>query len=579
MKAKSRWIYPGGGLMFCLIFTLASAVANAQEGQAITGRVVTDTGKPLPNVSIRLSSSNRDGREASSRSTFTDENGEFQFKNLPDRNYDLSFSVRGGYTPKQPRPDGQRTTGLRPGDSTTITMMKGGVITGRVTDPDGEPLVGIGVSAIPVRNDRGQRTIYPNVSFPRTTDDRGVYRLYGLSPGTYLVAANAGPIIGIASQSAFYGQVPTYHPSSTRDTATEVKVASGDEVSDVDIRYRGEAGRTVSGKLSGGESSTLSSNAIVSLRDVATGASAGSAATQKSQNGMSFAISGIGEGEYELTANWGGIDSDESFSSEPRRVTVKKVDVTGIELRLIPAATLAGRIAVEPSATVCDAKLKISMEDSLVVALRDEKADATASSRWTVATRSNSPDAKGEFKLRNLIPGRYRLNTSLPGETWFVKSINAQLPPNSATVRPAANDLVRAGVLLKPGEKVSGVAIAMTDGGATLGGKVTVTEGSQLPSKLRVYLVPAEPARAEDLLRYAERVVDSKGSFAFISLAPGKYWLLARLIPDSGQFERQPLPLAWDTVERAKLRKDAEAAKNEIELKTCQRVKDHLLRF
>ncbi|MGH9802882.1 MAG: hypothetical protein ACRD82_21150, partial [Blastocatellia bacterium] len=61
--------------------------------------------------------------------------------------------------------------------------------------------------------------------------------------------------------------------------------------------------------------------------------------------------------------------------------------------------------------------------------------------------------------------------------------------------------------------------------------------------------------------------------------APGKYWLLARTIPDNESSDRLPSPVAWDAAERAKLRKEAEAAKNEIELKACQRVKDYVLRF
>jgi hypothetical protein len=43
--------------------------------------------------------------------------------------------------------------------------------------------------------------------------------------------------------------------------------------------------------------------------------------------------------------------------------------------------------------------------------------------------------------------------------------------------------------------------------------------------------------------------------------------------------DRPPQPVAWDAAERAKLRRDAEAAKNEVELLPCQRVKDHVLRF
>jgi len=38
-------------------------------------------------------------------------------------------------------------------------------------------------------------------------------------------------------------------------------------------------------------------------------------------------------------------------------------------------------------------------------------------------------------------------------------------------------------------------------------------------------------------------------------------------------------PAAWDSVERVKLRREAIAAKNEIELQPCARIRDLLLRY
>ncbi|MBL8191139.1 MAG: hypothetical protein JNK38_24185, partial [Acidobacteria bacterium] len=63
----------------------------------------------------------------------------------------------------------------------------------------------------------------------------------------------------------------------------------------------------------------------------------------------------------------------------------------------------------------------------------------------------------------------------------------------------------------------------------------------------------------------------------FKHLAPGKYWLLARSIPDTEKDTQRPA--AFDSTERAKLRKEAEAANQQLELLPCQRVKDHVLKF
>jgi hypothetical protein len=74
-------------------------------------------------------------------------------------------------------------------------MIKGGVITGRVTNATGEPLIGVRVNAVMTRGAEGN-TARRAAARPRFTDDRGFYRLYGLPPGTYVVfTRNAFPLL------------------------------------------------------------------------------------------------------------------------------------------------------------------------------------------------------------------------------------------------------------------------------------------------------------------------------------------------------------------------------------------------
>jgi hypothetical protein len=55
--------------------------------------------------------------------------------------------------------------------------------------------------------------------------------------------------------------------------------------------------------------------------------------------------------------------------------------------------------------------------------------------------------------------------------------------------------------------------------------------------------------------------------------------LIARQASEKDANHDQSRPLVWDAVERGKLRREAAAAKNEIELKVCERVKEHVLRW
>jgi hypothetical protein len=91
-----------------------------------------------------------------------------------------------------------------------------------------------------------------------------------------------------------------------------------------------------------------------------------------------------------------------------------------------------------------------------------------------------------------------------------------------------------------------------------------------------VHLVPAEQAAADDVLRYAEVPMGRNGVFEFKNIAPGKYRLLHRAAPNE---PNGGPPTAWNAYERAKLRKEAEAMKVEIDLKPCQRVTDQVVKY
>jgi hypothetical protein len=80
-------------------------------------------------------------------------------------------------------------------------------------------------------------------------------------------------------------------------------------------------------------------------------------------------------------------------------------------------------------------------------------------------------------------------------------------------------------------------------------------------------------------LRYAEAVARRDGSFSLNNIAPGKYWLVARAAPDDVMGDSQPAPVAQEANERAKLRREAERSKTEVELKPCQRALDQLVKY
>jgi len=78
--------------------------------------------------------------------------------------------------------DGQKVGGIR------ICLWRHSTVSGVVVDEAGEPVVGIQMRALLRTSSAGQRR-FVNAGSIGWTDDRGVYRIHGLFPGDYLVAA------------------------------------------------------------------------------------------------------------------------------------------------------------------------------------------------------------------------------------------------------------------------------------------------------------------------------------------------------------------------------------------------------
>jgi protocatechuate 3,4-dioxygenase beta subunit len=167
----------------------------------IAGTVLTDDTPPQPARKSRVML-NEVSSIIPGRTTTTDDAGRFLFRDLPAGRYNLQaakpgyLSVNHGAT----RP-GRAGTPIAIGaaekrNDVVFRISRGGVITGTVRDQSGQPAPGVGVNVLrygysPVSGERmlSRQTI----SSMGTTDDRGVYRAWGLSPGEYVVVVTPGP--------------------------------------------------------------------------------------------------------------------------------------------------------------------------------------------------------------------------------------------------------------------------------------------------------------------------------------------------------------------------------------------------
>lgn len=536
----------------------ASAKIESKTGD-ISGKVVSEIGQPLANATVWVRPATPEGLPATS--TTTNRDGIFKFSGLERDSYTVNASMP-AYLPKSPEPNpAVQTTG----DLVTLVLMKGGVVTGTVTNSKGEPVEAIAVRVEMVIDEAGRKT--PSISYEGVTDDRGIYRVYGLPSGTYIVAADGTNNYSPTGINAFSIDMPTYAPSSSRDEADEIRVRVGEETSNVDIRYRGERGSTISGFVRGIRTGELGFS--VALTSLAERGPRWNTPFQD-PNGE-FALEGIPDGEYLLVANayWNGRDRG---LSESMVLSVRGADIEGIELTPTALASVSGTVVLkelkEP-VPGCTDKLQQQISTTNVTAWHRVIQDARKKPQFVWRSRSSeTPNSQGNFTLRDLAANEYYFGVRFSGQQWYLQSI--AFVPSTPGGKPI--DATRSWTTVKPGDQLSGLTFTFAQGATLIRGQITLAEGQTLPDKLSVYLVPAEAAHAEDPLRYFASPVSSEGNFWLNSVMPGRYWMLAQPGTDDTRSEVSKLRLPDAAKIRSSLRHTAEQMKTEIELKPCQDV-------
>ncbi len=545
---------------------------KSTEQRAITGRVIGESGQPLPGVNIFISAVGA----SSGQQTATDSEGNFRAQGLDPGTYRL-FANAPAYVPETPLGDANfPPTYYRPGDSATLTLIKGGVIAGIVTNNAGEPLVNATVRAFRVRDSEGKPLRSGVQSRERVTDDRGYYRIYGLQPGSYIVSAGGSGqgsgVIYVYGINAYARQAPTYAPASTRDTAVEIIVRSGEQAT-ADIHDRGDFGHSISGRVSG-VATQLPFNSGVRLMDPETHAMI--ANTGATGDDRTFQLNGVSDGDYEISALAGAGPNADLAVSPARRVSVRSADVTGIELTLATLGSISGRVNIEADAKLaCGRHRDVALRETMITIRRDRVDPDTKNPKdksvqpdepapFLPTFIDSAPNDKGEINLRNLYSGVYRVETRLPGGGWYVKAI---------TTGANSLNIPRDGLALKSSDKVTGLNVTITEGGARLLGRISVAEGQRLPPGLRVYVVPAERESAENVLRFYEAPAADDGSFGIGNIAPGKYWIIARPAEESEAGKIKSIK--QDATLRAKVLREAEGLKKEIPLKPCEQSNDY----
>jgi hypothetical protein len=240
------------------VFFIACAVANAQSQSSLTRKgspssisgKVTMKGKGVAGIVVGLRVNDSPGPQTSRYRSVTDQDGNYRITNVPRGNYQvvpapLGFVLLGEMAAKTLLiTEGETVEGI------DFALVRGSVITGRVTDSDGRPLIEEQIKLLPVEGTNQLDQSYMVAQVNTRTDDRGIYRAFGLRQGRYKVSVGQG-------EDGFYGGVrgsrykQTFHPAVTDPAkATVIEATEGSEATNVDITVgRTLAGFAVSGRI------------------------------------------------------------------------------------------------------------------------------------------------------------------------------------------------------------------------------------------------------------------------------------------------------------------------------------------
>lgn len=446
----------------------------------------------------------------------TDESGAFSFPNVAPGRYIITVQ-RDGYLPLSSGHIGDykmppifSVSSGQTISSFVFRMTPSGVVSGKVKFDDAEPAVNVAIQLYRSYYERGRHG-YIAAAGART-DDRGEYRVHGLEPGSYYVAAlyQAPPRPPGAEEQtrkdALGNPLPdlnyavTFFPQVQRmSDAVLVNVAPGDEVGGIDIfltlvhtvHVRGHVLSAVKGGVIASPSVTLRINDPDNTASVSAPMSV---AIDKDQN---FDIQGVTAGPYLLMGS--GTEDGMALSGRVA-INVGDSDVASADLAIGPASVWTGKIRMDDDTTPLPTGLTVSLQPR----------------RSTAAPSQAQVAENGEFSV-----------PFVPDEIYDLYVLNG--PDNSylKSVRLANAERLGQGLEASPGDPPPTLDVRLgAQGGQVIGRAVTV-DPKVVASGATIALIP-DPAYGR-IQTYQTTEADEYGNFQLHGLAPGNYVLVAWL--------------------------------------------------
>jgi hypothetical protein len=543
----------------------AKATAPATGSASISGVVLVAGDRPQParRAQVTISSAVIGG----SRAVLTDDTGRFQFTRLPQGRYALSAAkaafLNDSYGASRVGRPGTPITlgdGQAIGDI-TLTLVRGAVIAGVVRMENGEPAADATVQVLRYNTVSGERRLqsYGGAGPNRRTDDRGAYRVYGIPPGEYVVAASqrsgggsarvitaadvrearqlvarqppsTTPPAESTGRPRMVAPAPMFYPGTPDlSSAVWIVVGPGEEKIGIDIPLRVVPTARVEGTVSSAVG-PLPPN--VEIRIVSFSTTTGVTTpldinmllpARPAPDGR-FTFSGVPPGQYAVVATTRAVGRGRGAGAGPAEgglwgtaeISVSGENLSGVALTLQPGMSVSGRVVLDAADA---APALTGVRISLVPELSGTE---VAAGRLSTQT-----DATGAFNLPGLTPGRYSFRALMPAGTtgWQLRSVAI-----------GGKDIPDQTIELRGGSDLSGLSLSMTNRLGEITGKLQDPTGRPAPDYY-VILFPADSAQWRSRLR---RIFQTRpatdGRFTLRDLLPGDYRLAALTDVEPGEW-------------------------------------------
>jgi protocatechuate 3,4-dioxygenase beta subunit len=520
----------------------AAPAPDGQAGTASINGVVVLAGSGAPARRARVALSGDSLRTV--RSVMTDDLGRYAFPGLAAGRFTLSASKPGylGVT------YGQRTPGSgRPGTplqlddgqrlSIQLQLPRAGVISGIVLDEQGEAVPGTQVRVYRFSMQNGIRM--PQQAGSGATDDRGMYRIFGLQPGDYLVGATPSMAVNGRTRNApgqpideepAAGYAPVYYPGTTvAGDGTPVPLAAGEERLGVDFQLQLVPLAHVEGMVVTPSGRPDAQVLLVDMGNAGVGAGRGTGTDAQGH----FAFFNVPPGQYRALAWSGGSGPGGRGGSrgrgrgnargdEPSRlwaaadISVEGRNLSNIVLALQPGLKVSGRVefrgAAQPPTDMTSVRVSLA------------PADPTAAGRQIMLSAPASVDETGGFVIEGILPGSYRLTAAAPGG-WSVES--AVL---------GGQDTLDFPLTLGDGGPLTGGLITLTDTRTAISGTATNAQGQPESDYLLIIYPEDVRYRVPQSRRVRSVRPATNGTFSVTGLPPGDYRIAPVLDPEPGSW-------------------------------------------